>query len=135
MTNSNFSPEIRAEIAMINHAAELDIENHKRLNTTRIGYRLGGLMGLGIASGALLIISALCIVALAATTPARGGTSLTSALLCFAPAALIPVAAFAFLKARYAMKALGYGLIALVLAGVSVRVLILLQELAVGVLR
>ena len=40
-----------------------------------------------------------------------------------------------YARDKPAMKVLGYGLIALVLAGVSVRVLILLQELAVGVLR
>ncbi len=100
--------DVQDEIQMIGHRSEIEVEDDKRRQCTRFGYRFGGTMGLFITMVAMVFITGFAIVGLAIAAPSLDTRMSTSPLfwLCFTPIALIPIVPFLFLKLRYALKGL-----------------------------
>lgn len=119
MKFDDLSRETQNELAMIGHRSEIEVEDDKRRQSTRLGYRLGGTLGLTIACFGMVFATGFAVIGLAFAAPSLDTTLATSPLFwgCFLPMALIPILPFVFLKVRYALKALAFIIVVLVVVG------------------
>jgi|GEM_PF-3967863 hypothetical protein len=111
--------ETQERIMMIGHLAEIEVEDDKRRQSTRLGYRLGGTLGLTIACFGMVFATGFAVIGVAIVAPSLDTRMSTSPLfwLCFLPMALIPILPFLFLKLRYALKGLAIVVAILVVVG------------------
>lgn len=99
--------ETQHDIHVLGYQAEIEDENDKRLQCTRLGYRLGGRVGMVICMVCLLYLSGAFALALVMNSPT--GMAMNPLFwLIFLPAALIPFVPFVFLKLRYAVRAFAF---------------------------
>lgn len=120
MSFAELPREKQEQIMMISHRCEIDVEDDKRRQSTRIGYRLGGTVGLTTACFGMVFASGFAVIGLAIAATSLETTLSTSPLfwLCFLPITLIPILPFVFLKTRYALKALAIVIVVLVVVGI-----------------
>lgn len=119
MDFDNLPRETQERLMMIGHRSEIEVEDDRRRKSTQLGYRLGGTLGLTIACFGMVFATGFAITGLAFAAPSLNATLATSPLFwgCFLPMALIPVLPFVFLKVRYALKALAFIIVVLVVVG------------------
>jgi len=113
-------PREKQEALMIlSHRREIEVENDKRRQCTRFGYRFGGLAGLCAAVGGMVVLTGILLIVLALVAPSLNTTPATSPLFwgCFAPMTLVPILPFVFMKPRYTLWPVTFIVVVFVVVG------------------